>query len=226
MPSDCSPLLNASSLSRAEGVQIIFIFWMGSLFLSNEHKQNRVLSESVLYSLYSHITVGYTNKRRLWIYLGRDERVANAIHAKFTSDSLPSQLQLIKEVRRTEEDFRCVPQKRDSKKAFAHGHHANGESSILTNIQSQMQLLQQQMSQLQMKPAPTPAAPSPPSHPPTTGHHNSSARPAISNNSPMSNQPQRVFICFNCGRSDGHRRRNCPYPSDHTSGKHVFRDLL
>ena len=144
----------------------------------------------------------------------RDERVANAIHAKFTSDSPPSQLELIKEIRRTEEDFRCVPQKRDSKKAFAHGHHANGESSILTNIQSQMQMLQQQMSQLQMKPAPTPVAPSPPYRPPTTGHHNSSARPAVSNTSAMINQPQRVFICFNCGRSDGHRRRNCPYPSD------------
>ena len=69
----------------------------------------------------------------------RDERVANAIHVKFTSDSPPSQLQLIKGIRRTEEDFRCVPQKRDSKKAFAHGR----ESSILTNIQSQMQMLQQ-----------------------------------------------------------------------------------
>ena len=144
----------------------------------------------------------------------RDERVANAIHAKFTSDSPPSQLELIKEIRRTEEDFRCVPQKRNSKKAFAHGHHANGESSILANIQSQMQMLQQQMSQLQMKPAPAPVAPSLPYRPPTTGHQNSSARPAVSNTSAMTNQPQRVFICFNCGRSDGHRRRNCPYPSD------------
>ena len=127
-----------------------------------------------------------------------DDRVAHVLHVRFGAGTPPSLQQIVREVRRTEEDFASVPPKRDSnKKVQVQQRNVEVVDPKIEQMQSQIDMLSKQIQLLSSQSA-------------AMACQQPSAVPTSNNSSQPQKKPtNKKWICLHCGKDDGHRRENC-----------------
>ena len=127
--------------------------------------------------------------------------VVQSIHVKFDIANPPSLHQLIKEAKRTEDDFN-VSSMRDSRKALTHKQTVEADSRF-QRLQQQMDQIQQQLHSLTLqKTVDEPTA--------------STMTGTVTPTPPIQTHmiPKRKRICLHCGKDDGHRKQFCKNPAN------------
>ena len=144
------------------------------------------------------------------------EQLRQVLHVKYES-STPSQHDLLKEVRKTEEVFGLkVPEKTNKVKSHAQSVHQSDEMSSLKNQLSMMQARMEKMdTRLTGKACDHCTSHSflqsvqPPRNQTTSFRRQSQLR---NRQQIQRNSPNPLVFCYNCGEKDGHFKQDCKNP--------------
>ena len=134
-----------------------------------------------------------------------NKHVVNSIHVKFDITNPPSLLQLIKEAKRTEDDFNVFSM-RDSTKTHTQKQTVESDSQF-KRLQQQIDQIQQQLDSLIFpKTVVEPVI--------STAKTTNNVTPTPTTPKQTHMGPKRRRICLHCGKDDGHTKKFCKNPAN------------